>query len=466
MKSLIERFRGSVATGEYLPGNGTASEEATPTDGVPKASGNYRRYSLIGAIVLFVGFGGFLIWAATAPLAGAVISNGQVVVEGYRQTIQHLEGGIISALNVEEGMRVQSGDVLVEFDGTQASSDLNVVESRLLSALGRRARLRAERDGLEEIDFPKELTEADDPQEAAEIMANQRSLFSARREALVTDLDLRAQRIDELEEQIRGLEARLSAVESQIDSFAEEVEEWSGLVQDQLADKQQLRDAGRQLDDYRGDRGRLIADIAGVRAQIASTQMERTLRRQEYDQEVASQLGEVQESILDSRARISALRDTLQRTVVTAPVSGEVVGLQFHSEGSVVNSGGELMDIVPQQRTLLIDARVQPDDIDDVRVGQNTDLSFPALNTLFINDIEGEVISISGDALTDEQNDESYYLARIRVNEAGVDSLREENFELEPGMGVQVFIKTGSRSLLGYLTKPFRDMASRAFRES
>ena len=465
MKSLMQRFRRDSADGELIPAAGSAREQAAQADGIPVASGNYRRYTLIGTLVLLIGFGGFLLWAAAAPLASAVISNGQVVVEGYRTTLQHLEGGIIEHLYVEEGQQVEQGEVLVEFDGTQARSDLAVVESRLLSALGQRARLRAERDGESAIDFPADLTEAGDSEKVAEIMANQRAIFTARRQALETDLSLRAQRIDEFEEQIRGLQARLTAVDSQIASFTEEVEEWSGLVEDQLADKQSLRDAGRRLDEYRGERGRLIADIAGIRAQIATTRMERSLRQEEYDQEVATRLGEVQERLLDARARVSALRDKLSRTVVSAPTSGSVVGLKVHSAGSVVSPGEPLMDIVPRQRRLLVDARVPPDKIDDVRVGQATDLSFPALNTLFINNIQGDVVSVSADALTDQQNNESYYLARIRVNDAGVAELRAENFQLEPGMPVQAFIKTGSRSFLAYLIKPFSEMASRAFRE-
>ena len=465
MKSLMQRFRRDSADGELIPAAGSAREQAAQADGIPVASGNYRRYTLIGTLVLLIGFGGFLLWAAAAPLASAVISNGQVVVEGYRTTLQHLEGGIIEHLYVEEGQQVEQGEVLVEFDGTQARSDLAVVESRLLSALGQRARLRAERDGESAIDFPADLTEAGDSEKVAEIMANQRAIFTARRQALETDLSLRAQRIDEFEEQIRGLQARLTAVDSQIASFTEEVDEWSGLVEDQLADKQSLRDAGRRLDEYRGERGRLIADIAGIRAQIATTRMERSLRQEEYDQEVATRLGEVQERLLDARARVSALRDKLSRTVVSAPTSGSVVGLKVHSAGSVVSPGEPLMDIVPRQRRLLVDARVPPDKIDDVRVGQATDLSFPALNTLFINNIQGDVVSVSADALTDQQNNESYYLARIRVNDAGVAELRAENFQLEPGMPVQAFIKTGSRSFLAYLIKPFSEMASRAFRE-
>jgi epimerase transport system membrane fusion protein len=465
MKSLMQRFRRNDSAGEFIPAPGNAREQAAQADGVPTASGNYRRYTLIGTTVLLVGFGGFLLWSALAPLASAVISNGQVVVEGYRTTLQHLEGGIIEELHVEEGQQVEQGDVLVEFDGAQARSDLAVVESRLLSALGQRARLRAERDGDSTIDFPADLTEADDSEKAAEIMANQRAIFNARRQALETDLSLRAQRIEEFEQQIRGLEARLTAVDSQIASFTEEVEEWSGLVEDQLSDKQSLRDARRRLDEYRGQRGQLVSDIAGIRAQIASTRMERSLRQEEYDQEVASRLGEVQGRLLDARARVSALRDKLSRTVVSAPTDGSVVGLKVHSQGSVVSPGEALMDIVPRQRRLLVDARVPPDKIDDVRVGQATDLSFPALNTIFINNIQGDVVSISADALTDEQNNESYYLARIRVNAAGVAELRSENFQLEPGMPVQAFIKTGSRSLLAYLVKPFSEMASRAFRE-
>ncbi|MEX0431671.1 HlyD family type I secretion periplasmic adaptor subunit [Spiribacter insolitus] len=466
MKSLKERSGGQSADGELIPAQTDPRQQAAQADGVPVASGNYRRYTLIGTLVLVLGLGGFLVWAATAPLASAVISNGQVVIEGYRKTLQHLEGGIIEQINVEEGQTVEKGEVLVTFDGTQARSDLAVVESRLLTALGQRARLRAERDGESRCDFPEALTEAEDSAKAAEIMANQRAIFTARQRALETDLSLRAQRIDEFEEQIRGLQSRLTAVESQIASFTEEVDEWSGLVEDQLADKQSLRDARRRLDEYRGERGRLISDIAGIRAQIATTRMERSLRQEEYDQEVATRLGEVQERILDARARISALRDKLSRTVVTAPINGSVVGLKVHTVGGVVSPGEALMDIVPQQRRLLVDARVPPDKIDDVRVGQATDLSFPALNTLFINNIQGDVVSVSADALNDQQNNESYYLARIRVNQAGVEALQQENFQLEPGMPVQAFIKTGSRSFLAYLVKPFSEMASRAFREN
>ena len=466
MKSLIQRFRGSKPEGEFMPANRTDRERAAEADGVPVASANYRRYTLIGTLMLLLGLGGSALWAASAPLAGAVISSGQVVVEGYSKTLQHLEGGIIKTMNVEEGDQVEQGEVLLELDGTQARSDLAVVESRLMTALGRRARLRAERDGDNAIDFPPPLTDADDAEKAGEIMTNQQAIFTARRRALETDLNLRAQRIDEFEEQINGLQSRLGSVESQIDSYTEEVEEWSGLVEDQLSDKQSLREARRRLNEYRGERGRLMADIAGIRAQIASSRMERSLRKEEYDQEVATQLGEVQEQILDARARISALRDKLSRTVVTAPINGSVVGLKVHTEGGVINPGDPLMDIVPRQRTLLVDARVPPDKIDDVQVGQATDLSFPALNTLFINNIQGDVVSVSADSLSNEQNDESYYLARIRVNEAGVEALRAENFQLEPGMPVQAFIKTGSRSLLEYLVKPFSEMASRAFRES
>lgn len=466
MKALLQRLRRPQAEGELIPADSTHRERAAQADGIPVASGNFRRYSVIGALVLAVGLGGFMLWSATAPLASAVVSNGQVVIEGYRKTIQHLEGGIIASLHVEEGDRVEAGDTLVEFDRTQAESDLDVVESRLLSALGQRARLRAERDQLDQIEFPPALTEAEIQGKAQEIMANQRAIFAARRRALETDLALRAQRIAEFEEQIRGLQSRLTAVESQIASFSQEVEEWTGLVEEQLADKQSLRQAQRRLDEFRGERGRLIADIAGIRAQIANNRMERNLRQEEYDQEVATRLGEVQERILDNRARVGALRDKLARTVIRAPIDGSVVGLQVHTEGGVVNAGSPLMDIVPEQRRLIIDARVPPDKIDDVRVGQATDLSFPALNTMFINNIQGDVISVSADALSDEQNNESYYLARIRVNQAGVEELQQENFQLEPGMPVQAFIKTGSRSFLAYLVKPFTEMAARAFRES
>lgn len=468
MKRLVNALRRKNAGDETARGTAVSGElqPAGDTPGAfPKASGDYRRYTLVGALVLGIGLGGFIVWAALAPLSGAVVANGEVVLEGYRTTIQHLDGGIVERLPVEEGQRVEQGQTIAEIADNQARSDLGVVESRLLAALGRQARLQAERDGDDQITFPEELSESDAAGQANEIMATQRALFNARRESLETDLSRRGQRIDELEQQINGLEARANAVASQIESFQTEVEERRGLVADQLASKEALRSAERQLNQLRGERGQLRADIAATRAQIATTRMERTLRRQEYTQEVANGLSETQEQILDARSRAIALRAKLERTTITAPVEGFVTGLQVHSAGSVVSPGGKIMDLVPAQRRLLVDVRVPPDRIDDVNVDQVTELSFPSLDSLFVDNIRGRVTSVSADAFSNEQSGERYFLARVRVTPETVDRLVNENFRMTPGMPAQAYINTGSKTLLEYLIKPFSDMLSRAFRE-
>jgi len=406
-----------------------------------------------------------MLWAALAPLVSAVVTSGEVVLQDYRTTIQHFDGGIIQELAVEEGQRVAEGDLLFRLDDTKARSDLAVVNNRLLAALGKQARLRAERDRLESIDFPAALTAAENATEAEEIMANQTAIFKARRQALATDLDRRAQRIDELNEQIRGLQARLEAVESQISSYEVEVEERRGLVAEQLASKNQLRNAERRLNDLRGERGRLTAEIAGTRAQIATTRMERSLRRQEYDRQVADQLGQVQEQILDAQSRSIALRERLERTVVTAPTSGSVVGLQVHSKGSVIRPGQQVMDVVPDQGRLLLDAQVPPDQINDVSIGQITRIMFPALNSRFADDIDGRVISVSADALTNEQTGQRYYLARIEITPDGMRVLQDQDFTMTPGMPATTHIVTGSRSMLDYLVKPLAEKVTYAFKE-
>jgi epimerase transport system membrane fusion protein len=435
------------------------------TTGTPKASGDYRRYVLLGTIILVLGLGGSILWAALAPLAGAVVSNGEIVLQGYRTTIQHLDGGVIAELPIEEGQRVSKGDLLFKLEDSQATSDLAVIEARLLSALGRQARLRAERDDQNKIEFPSRLKNASDSEEASEIMDNQRAIFIARKRALSTDLDRRAQKVQELEQQIRGLESRLVSVDAQIRSFEGEVEERRGLVAEQLTSKVALRDAERRLNDLRGERGRLRSDIAQTKAQIATTQMERSLRQQEYDQEVANNLGTVQGEVLDAQARAVALSERLSRTVVRSPMDGYVTGLQIHAEGTVISPGNAIMDLVPEQRQLLVDVQVPPERIDDVSAGQLTDLSFPSLDSLFVDDIQGEVISISADALTNEQSGERYFLARIQVTNDSEEILSAENFRMTPGMPAQAFIRTGSRSMLGYLAEPFTEMFSRAFRE-
>lgn len=479
MKPILKRIESGVNQGvqRVRKALGSESQTSTALDGelqplnssteevTPRASDNYQRYGVIGITILVFGLGGAILWAALAPLASAVVTSGEVVLQDYRTTIQHIDGGVIETLAVEEAQEVSAGDLLFRLEDSQARSDYAVISNRLLSALGEQARLRAERDKLDAIEFPDRLTNAEDAEEAAETMANERAIFTARKQALETDLDRRAQRIDELNERIGGLESRLESVNAQITSYQEEVEERRGLVAEQLSSKEALRNAERRLNDLRGERGRLNADIAGTRAQIATTRMERSLRQQEYDQQVANALGEIQEQILDTEARAVALRARLDRTEVRAPVDGSVVGLAVHSEGGVISPGQEIMDIVPTQRRLLLDAQVPTDEVNNISVGQITTVSFPALSSRFADNIEGEVVSISADALTNEQTGQRYYLARIRITRDGLDVLREQDFQMSPGMPVTTNIQTGTRSMLDYLLKPLAEKVTYAFRE-
>jgi epimerase transport system membrane fusion protein len=417
----------------------------------------------LGLAILLTGVGGFGAWAALAPIDSAAVAPGIVTVEFNRKTVQHLEGGIVREILVREGERVGPGQLLVRLDDTQALAQLEIARSQYLANRALEARLVAERDGFREVVFPDDLLTARADPRVQEAIAGQQQVFAARAKALSGEMEVLQQRIEQLNEQIRGLEALSGSKLARIKSYRTEIQDFQKLYEKGLTDRLRLREMERLAAELEGERAEHSSAIAAAQVKIGETRLEIVQLQRRQQTEVAQELRDTQAKLFDLRERIRALEDTAVRTEVKAPASGAVVGLAVHTIGGVVTPGGRILDIVPQDEQLIVEARVSPTDADRVSPGLVAQLRFSAFNTLTTPTVLGHVLTVSGDRLSDPNTREAYYLARIQVSQEGMAVLR--GLTLLPGMPVDVMIKTGERTFFEYLVKPITDRLAKAFRE-
>jgi epimerase transport system membrane fusion protein len=446
-----------------LPTADTASARTAP----PPAPGD-DRLRRVGLAVVLVLLGGFGAWAALAPLSSAALGNGVITVEGYRKTVQHLEGGIVAAMAVRDGDAVQAGQELLRLEDTPARAQLEVLRGELFQATARAARLEAQRDGRLRIDFPLALqAEAARDARAAEAVRVQQQLFTARRRARDGEAALYEQQVAVLQSKARGLQAQLASREALVLSYGAEREDYAALAAEGYAERQRVREMERHEAQSLGLRGELAADLAATDLQVAETRLKIVQLDRELQREVAKELAEAQAELFALREKQRALDDTLARTVVRAPAAGTVLGLAVHTVGAVVRPGDRLLDIVPQAEKLVVEAQLSPRDIDQVRVGQSAEVRFPAFGTRRLPRLEGRVVAVSADRLVDDTAGQKlpYYLGRVELSGQGLQALAEARLELRPGMPAEVLVQTGERTLLQYLMAPLRDMGARALKE-
>lgn len=429
----------------------------------PSPTGYARTPLLIGLAIVLVAFVGSLGWAAIAPLASAAIAPGQVIVNSNRKVIQHLEGGIIQELPVRDGAQVKAGDPLVVLDDTQSGAMLEIVRGQYLNAKAREMRLIAERDGGDSIDFSDPVFSDQDIRGRRRAMEGQKSVFQARREAIQSQVDINNQRIAQLQDQIKGFEAQAEAAEKQNMLIQEEHKVVKELYEQGYEKKPRLLALERAMAEISGDRGEYLAKIAQARQQIGETKMAILDVSTKFMNEVVTELGQVQVEVADLEERLRALSDRSQRTVVRAPLDGTVVNMRFHTIGGVVPPGGEIMDLVPIGDDLVVEAMVSPQDIDTVHAGLPAEIRISAFHARTAPTLDGHVETISADSLQDKRTGQSYYLARVRIDEDSMGLL--EDRKLYPGMQAEVMIKTGSRTALDIIISPITDSMNRAFRE-
>lgn len=414
----------------------------------------------IGLLMFFLVFGVFGIWATVAPIEGAAHAPGSVTVRSNRQLVQHLEGGIVKEIVARNGDQVRAGDALLILDDTQPLAQLEIANLQYLAMRAMEARLVAERDDLEQINFPADLSAV--AQNAQSEISSQTQVFFTRKASLDGSVEVLEQRIGQLQSRLGGLKALQQSKQDLADSFAEELRDVESLLIEGFADKNRLRELERNAAQLRGEAAELTASISSTEIEIGETRLQILQQEREFQNEVANQLAEVQTGLKDATERVTALRSIVERTTITAPVDGIVNGMQIHTVGGVVPPGQSLADIVPQNEELIVEARISPMDIDRVAIGQEAMVRFSSFSSSVPN-IFGNVINVSADALTDPNTGMTYYSARVEVTPVGLRDLG--NLTLIPGMPADVFITTGSRTLLQYMMKPISSAMARSFIE-
>jgi HlyD family secretion protein len=433
---------------------------------VPPLMGELHRSMIAAVLVIGLGLGGFGVWAAAAPLAGAAIAPGVVSPDGSRRTVQHLEGGIIRRILVEDGSVVQAGDPLIALEDVQARAGHEVLQARFHTLAAAQARLLAEQACADDIRLPDWLIEATaDDATALEAMVAQRQLFRTRAQGLADRRAILTQRIAQLREEIAGLEAQIVTDGRQIALITEEIAGLDSLYRKGLAPKTRLLALQRAQSDLEGDRAERRARIARAGQAIGETELQIIAQGTALLDEANEELSRVQAELAEVEQRLAASRDVLARTLIRAPSAGTVVELRFRTPGGVIRPGEPVLDIVPEDEELLVDARLSPLDIDIVAPGMPAQIILPAFKQRHLPRIEGRVRQLSADVIVDPHDGERYFEARIEVDAAQLAAIRPA-IELSPGMPAEVYITTAERTMLDYLLQPVFDSLRRAFRES
>lgn len=420
-----------------------------------------RTPRMIGFLIVFVTFGLFGTWATFAPLDSAALAPGVVTVQSYRKTVQHLEGGIVKELHARDGDLVAAGDPLIVLDDTQVRAEYGMTRSQLVAAQAMEARLRAERDDAEQIDFGNMLESGS--QRAIEAQEGETQVFNARRGSRLGETAVLEKRIGQLREQIAGLQSMVATKRSLETSYRDEIGELTELLAEGFVDKQRLLEQQRRLDMLRAEVAEHQSEITKTSLQISETELQILQLKKDFSADVVAQLAEVQTKVFDLQERMAALEDRLSRIVIRAPEHGMILGMKVHTIGGVVSPATPLLDIVPSVSDLIVEAQVSPVDIDRVDVGKEADIRFSAFNSSTTPVIKGVVRQVSADRLINEETGMPYYLARVALTEAGAQSLGA--LKLQPGMPAEVLINTGNRTMLQYLMQPATDAFARSLIE-
>ena len=443
----------------------TAATEGTWYDSLPRST---RLPTIGGILVMAVMLMGFGVWGNTAPIAGAVVASGVFVVTGQNKIIQHLEGGVIREIYVREGDRVEAGQVLLDLDETMPRAELQRLFLRRLRLTAINSRLMAEMREDGEVTFPAEIVNAlATTPEAKEILDNQKLAFTARRNNLDSDIKSIDESIKALEERIQGSRVQLSAVKRQIVLLDEEIETKDRLVQAGLVRKPELMVLQRTKANLEGEIGRIMGDIGDAKERIARAVEQINGVRKTAIKTAVDQLHEIRGELADVRERMLSSKGVLDRVRVTAPVSGVVVKLRYHTNGGVVEAGKNIMELLPLKDELIIEARLRPQDIDSVKRGQKATVRLTALSQRITPMVSGDVIYLSADTLADEKKSQQVgptdiYIVRVKLD---ANTITIPDFKATPGMPAEVYIQTAERTFFQYLVKPIHDSMARAFRE-
>lgn len=422
-------------------------------------------YAKVGWTIVLIGVIGFLLWASFAPLDKGVPMSGFVAAESNRKAVQHQTGGTVQDILVRDGDQVKAGQVLVRMNDVQVAAELQISEAQYFAARSAEARLTAELKGAAAVTFPSELQPYRNDPRVQEQTALQNQLFSARRMAIESELAAMNENIEGLEASIRGLEEARDSKKAQQGFLKEQLDNTRDLAKEGYVPRARLLELERTYAQLGGAISEDISGIARARRQVAEIKLRRIQRTQEYQRDVRTQLTEVQRDSNALESRIHAQKQQVQNAQIKAPVDGVVVNSNVFTRGGVVGPGSHLMEIVPSGDALIVEGQLPVNLVDRVHPGLKVDLIFSAFNTNVTPHIPGEVVTVDADRTVDEKTGLAYYKVRARVTPEGSKMIAAHKLDVRAGMPVDLFVKTGERTMMSYLLKPIFDRAHSSMSE-
>lgn len=418
---------------------------------------------LAGAFIVAGFFGGFGYWAATAPISGAAVASGVIAANGLNQQVDHLEGGIISAIMIKEGDRVKQGQALVKLDKTRVQADRNRVATTLLGLLAKEARARAERDGAHDLNYSSKISEKAVQLSGVNILEQQSREFEERFKRHLADLGVLDQRVLATKEEISGLQAQMSSQEMKLSIIRDELGQKKKLLKRGLTPRKEYNFLQREQSDSIGQIGALKANIAQRKTSILEIKQQAIATQARRKETASSQINTIRREIGELEEQLLSREDILKRVVIRSPATGIIVKLSKNTVGSVLRPGEVVLEILPTSGDLIVEVRVAPQDIDVVRPGLTAKVRFTALNTRTTPEVNANVSYVSADRLVDPDTKAPFYMARLQLAATlPKDISRDQIFA---GMPVDTFIQTGERTFVEYLVRPITDSLKKAFRE-
>lgn len=437
------------------PSGATHDDPANPYATAPWVrTGNYVLLGLVGGLALF----------SLVSISGAVVASGVVNVESNYKTVQHLDGGIVAKILVKNGDLVRAGDVLLHLDDTTVKASHQIAVARSNDLLVQQARLEAERDRRDALTLPADIAAIKDDPALDKLIATQHALFAARRASQAGEMSVLKQRKLQLADELNAAERMLAARRKEAEFNAREIESVRPLYEKGYASQPRLLSIQREGARLEGEIGRLTAEVSKARAGLAEADLKIAQSEKQYTESIVDELRKVQAQLAEVTEQRTALEDKLRRATVRAPHGGRIHALAAHTEGGVVAAGAPIMQVVPEGERLIVDAQLAPQDIDKVRQGGPAHVRFSAFNARSTPSLTGTVLAVSPAQIVDQQG-RSYFTAQVALAEGEADKL-PPGHALVPGMPAEVFIETGSRTILSYFVKPLTDLLSRTFRES
>ena len=421
------------------------------------------RPALAGWLIIAAFFGGFGVWAATAPLDGAVVANGVVKVDGNRKSVQHLDGGIVKELRVKEGDRVKAGDVLIVLDDTQTRAEVQILFEQYVALRATEVRLLAELANASQLIMPTELAARQGDTYAASIWAGQVKQFETRRAALEGQRQVILEKINQLQSQIDGAEAQIKAYNEQIESVRTEADSVAPLVDKMLLPKPRLLQLQRTAYGLDGQIADAQANVAKFKQAIGEQQLQIAQLQNDRMAEVTKDLREIQAKLAEVLPKRTNAEATLARMEIRSPYAGRVVGLSVFSIGGVIQRGEKILDIVPEDDDLTVEVQVAVEDISEVHPDMRAEMHLTAYKQRIVPTIHGQVVHVSADRLTDPKTNNAYYVAQIRPDLSELADLPDVH--LYPGMPASVMIPTKSRTAFDYIVGPLVESFHHAFRQ-